>query len=85
MIVQRGLTAPPSFHTDRLRQAPDDHFYQVITHGWGAMFSYSDRVEPTDRWAIISYIRALQFSQNAPLSRLAPEDLEHLPRRGAVQ
>ena len=65
MIVQRGFPAPPSYHTDRLRQAPIQHFYDVITNGYGAMYSYAQRGPSADRWAIIAYIRALQASQDA--------------------
>jgi mono/diheme cytochrome c family protein len=64
MIVQRGFPAPPSYHTDRLRQAPVQHFYDVITQGYGAMYPFADRISPPDRWAIAAYIRALQRSQN---------------------
>jgi mono/diheme cytochrome c family protein len=60
MIVQRGFPRPPSFHEARLVNAPDEHFVDVITHGYGVMYSYSDRVPPADRWAIAAYIRALQ-------------------------
>lgn len=73
MIVRRGFTAPPSYHSDRLRNAPAGHFFDVITHGYGAMYSYADRVDVSDRWAIIAYIRALQKSQHARLSELPPE------------
>lgn len=65
MIVQRGFSPPPSYHTDRLRNAPVGHFFDVITNGFGAMQSYAARVDPQDRWAIIAYIRALQLSRNA--------------------
>lgn len=64
MIVQRGFPAPPSYHTPRLRTAPVGHFYNVITNGYGVMYSYAARVEPDDRWAIAAYIRALQLAQN---------------------
>ena len=70
MIVQRGFSPPPSYHSDRLRDAPVQHFYDVITNGYGAMYSFAERVQPSDRWAIASYIRALQRSQNA-----TPDDL----------
>ena len=60
MVVQRGFPRPPSFHELRLVNAPDEHFVDVITHGYGAMYSYADRVPPADRWAIAAYIRALQ-------------------------
>jgi mono/diheme cytochrome c family protein len=73
MIVQRGLTRPPSFHVPRLIQASDAHFYNVITKGYGAMFSYDDRVMPRQRWEIIAYIRALQAAgqQATPQTRQA--------------
>jgi mono/diheme cytochrome c family protein len=64
MVVQRGFPAPPSYHIDRLRQAPTQHFYDVITHGYGAMYFFAGRVAPADRWAIAAYIRALQLSQH---------------------
>ena len=68
MIVQRGYRRPPSYHIDRLRQAPLGHFFDVITNGFGAMPDYAAQVPPADRWAIIAYIRALQLSQAAPAS-----------------
>jgi mono/diheme cytochrome c family protein len=79
MIVRRGFPAPPSYHTDRLRNAPDSHFYQVISDGYGVMYPYADRIDPHDRWAIVAYIRALQLSQHAPRDRLSPQDLARLP------
>jgi hypothetical protein len=60
MVVQRGFPRPPSFHDPRLIAAPDQHFVNVITNGYGVMYSYADRVPPADRWAITAYIRALQ-------------------------
>jgi mono/diheme cytochrome c family protein len=73
MIVQRGFPTPPSYHIARLRDAPVTHFYDVISNGYGVMYSFSYRIEPVDRWAIIAYIRALQRSQNAKLTDLTPE------------
>jgi mono/diheme cytochrome c family protein len=78
MVVQRGFPAPPSFHTDRLRAAPAQHFYDVITNGHGAMYSYAARVAPADRWAIIAYIRALQASQHEAVASLPPEQRQAL-------
>ncbi len=77
-VVRRGFPAPPSYHQERLRQAPIGHFYDVITNGYGAMYSYAARVNPDDRWAIAAYIRALQLSQNTPRNQLEPEDLKKL-------
>jgi mono/diheme cytochrome c family protein len=78
MIVQRGFPAPPSFHSARLLAAPASHFYDVISHGYGVMYSYADRVDPHDRWAIIAYIRALQLQRHASLAA-APEAEQKLP------
>ncbi|HET6568164.1 MAG TPA: cytochrome c [Rhodothermales bacterium] len=78
MIVQRGFTPPPSFHIERLRAAPAQHLYDVITNGRGRMYSYADRVSPTDRWAIVAYIRALQYSQHANVADLPPSERNKL-------
>jgi mono/diheme cytochrome c family protein len=72
MIVQRGFSPPPSYEEARLIQAPTQHFYDVITNGYGAMYSYAQRVPPADRWAIAAYIRALQLSQHATVADLSP-------------
>jgi mono/diheme cytochrome c family protein len=69
MIAVRGLgqrRTPANYHTARLRAMPDGHFYDVISNGFGVMYSYASRInEPADRWAIVAYIRALQRAQNA--------------------
>jgi mono/diheme cytochrome c family protein len=80
MVVQRGFPPPPSYHSDRLRNAPVGHFFQVITNGYGVMYPFGSRVAPADRWAIISYIRALQFSQHATSNQLEPADQDQLGR-----
>lgn len=78
MIAVRGLSlkrAPASYHTERLRNLPDGHLYDVITNGVGVMYSYASRIQaPEDRWAIVAYIRALQLSQNAPAAVLTDAD-----------
>ncbi|HJY86184.1 MAG TPA: c-type cytochrome [Candidatus Acidoferrales bacterium] len=78
MIPRRGFRHPPSYHQDRLREAPVGHFYDVITNGFGAMPDYAAQVAARDRWAIIGYIRALQLSQHAPARELPPEDRARL-------
>lgn len=78
MIVQRGLKQPPSFHIERLRDAPVGYFFTVITGGFGVMYDYADRIVPEDRWAIIAYIRALQLSQNATLADVPAEERQKL-------
>ena len=82
MVPARGFPHPPSYHSARLRSAPDRHFYDVISHGWGVMYPYAARVAPRDRWAIVAYIRALQLSQNATLDDVPAAEraaLEKMP------
>ena len=82
MAAVRGMKHPPSYHIDRLRQAPNGYFYDVMTNGFGAMYSYSERIPPTDRWAITAYVRALQLSRNAKTTDL-PESLRQKLASGA--
>jgi mono/diheme cytochrome c family protein len=77
MIVQRGFPRPPAYYPiashaiqfpalypreQSLAKAAPGHFYNVITHGYGAMYSYADRIKSDDRWRIAAYVRALQLS-----------------------
>jgi mono/diheme cytochrome c family protein len=78
MIVQRGFRQPPSLHIDRLRGAPAGHFFDVMTHGLGAMPRYGPHIKPNDRWAIVAYIRALQLSQSATVDELPSDDRRQL-------
>jgi mono/diheme cytochrome c family protein len=83
-VARRGFPHPPSYHEQRLRDAPDRHFFDVITHGHGVMYPYGDRVAPEDRWAIVAYIRALQLSQHAPLAQLPAGLRERIARAPAA-
>ncbi|MCC7229311.1 MAG: cytochrome c, partial [Fimbriimonadaceae bacterium] len=80
MIAKRGfaLRRPVgNYHTERLRKMAVGHFYDVITNGYGSMYSYAARVEPRDRWAIVAYIRALQLSQAATSADKAEADAKY--------
>ena len=88
MIVRRGFVPPPSFHIDRLRAAPPGYFVEVITHGFGAMYGYNDRVGPEDRWKVAAYVKTLQLSQGIELAMLPPQDrqrVEQAPATRAVE
>jgi mono/diheme cytochrome c family protein len=79
IVVSRGFKhGPPSYHIDRLREAPVGHFFDVITNGFGAMQDYSDKIVARDRWAIVGYIRALQLSQHATLNEVPSDQLKAL-------
>ena len=77
MIVQRGFPPPVTYHNDGFRQIDGQFFFNTMTQGLGAMYSYADRVSVSDRWAIAAYIRALQLSQYASVAD-APEAKEKL-------
>jgi mono/diheme cytochrome c family protein len=77
MIAARGFAAErviATYHTDRLREMPVGHFFSVITNGYGAMYPFGSRINPKDRWAIASYIKALQVSQGLPEAQLSEEE-----------
>jgi mono/diheme cytochrome c family protein len=78
IIVERGMPRPTSYHDERLRTADDQHFFDVITNGYGAMYSYASRVPPRDRWAIIAYIRALQLARHASIDDVPPDQRARL-------
>ena len=78
-VVKRGFTAPPNFHTDLARSyklrgekmpltdVPPGYIFDVITRGFGAMPEYAAQVPVNDRWAIVAYVRALQYSRSEAL------------------
>jgi mono/diheme cytochrome c family protein len=78
MVVLRGYRQPPTLHSDRLRDAPPGHFFDVITNGWGAMPDYAAQIRAEDRWAIVAYIRALQLSAHAPVADVPPAERSSL-------
>ena len=73
IVVERGMPQPVSFHEQRLREADDQYFFDAITNGYGAMYSYSSRIRARDRWAIVAYLRALQLSQHVAAADLPDE------------
>jgi cytochrome c5 len=85
MVSMRGMKHPPTFQDPRLRQVPNGYLYDVVTNGFGAMLSYSAQIPPSDRWAIIAYVRALQLSRNAPASELPPDVRAKLPGGGSTK
>ncbi len=74
MIVQRGFPRPNSFHSDSVRARPVGYYFDVITNGFGRMYSYAPSIPVEDRWAIVGYIRALQLSQHVPVAQLPEID-----------
>jgi mono/diheme cytochrome c family protein len=65
ILPARGFPRPPSLLDPRIASAPSQHVFDVITNGYGVMYSHADRVAAPDRWAIAAYVRALQRSGGA--------------------
>lgn len=74
----RGMIPPPSFHEARLVKIEDGYIFDVITNGIRNMSSYRHQVPVDDRWAIVSYLRALQTSQSATRADLPEAELQRL-------
>ena len=78
IVVQRGYKQPPSYFDARLRAQPIGYFYDVISHGFGAMPDYAAQIQPQDRWAVAAYIRALQVSRHANVADVPAADRPQL-------
>ncbi|MEO0649047.1 MAG: quinol:electron acceptor oxidoreductase subunit ActD [Planctomycetota bacterium] len=64
--LEQGTWVPPtSLHEPRLLEQPDGQLFNTITNGKGNMKPYGHQVAVEDRWAIVSYVRALQKSRSA--------------------
>jgi len=84
MVVQRGYRQPPSYHVDRLREAPAGHFVDVMTNGFGAMPDYRAQITPDDRWRIVAYIRALQLTRQGTTSDVPAAEMAKLEAADAA-
>jgi mono/diheme cytochrome c family protein len=69
----RGFPPLPSYEDPRLRHMPDGQLFATITHGVRTMPAYGPQIPITDRWAIVSYVRALELSQMAEAKPTQPE------------
>lgn len=72
IVVQRGFSPPPSYHSERLKNIPDGYLFTVMSTGLLRMPQFASRISAEDRWAITQYIRVLQASPTK----------DAVPRRG---
>lgn len=84
MIVERGFTPPPKLFEPKVRDQPIGYYFDVITHGHGAMYGYAARIPTRDRWTIAAFLRALQLSQRADASELTDADRSALDQSGSA-
>jgi mono/diheme cytochrome c family protein len=74
-----GFGKPPSLLADPAKALTDGDIFQIITIGRGKMWPYGYRVKADERWAVISYVRALQLKNGAvKASDLTPADLQQI-------
>ena len=78
IVTQYGLVAVANFHAERIRTMPDGQIFSAITNGKNTMGAYGPQIAVEDRWAIVSYVRALQRSQNATVADLPEEAQKQL-------
>lgn len=74
IVPARGMLPPPSFHEERILKFDEGQIFDVITNGVRNMPPYKYQIPVEDRWAIISYFRTLQRSQNATINDI-PENM----------
>ena len=82
MVIRRQAGFPPATNLldEYSRKMTDGQLYSAILNGKNNMPSYGAQVtDPRDRWAIVAYVRALQFSQNAAMDDVPPEKRAGLP------
>jgi mono/diheme cytochrome c family protein len=51
---------------------PPRKYFEIISWGYGLMPAYGQELPPDERWAIVAYLRALAYSQRAPLAAADP-------------
>lgn len=71
---------PPSLHEPRLRAATRERLFDVATRGYGLMPGQADVLSWRERWAVASYVKALQLSQHVHVADLGPDLRERLER-----
>jgi len=69
---------PTSLLSEQVRERPDGHIFNTITHGIRNMAPYGPQIPAEDRWAIVAYIRALELSRDAALADVPPEERDRL-------
>jgi len=72
MVVRHGMLKPPTFHQDRIRHLPDGQIFATISNGVRTMPAYGPQIPIADRWSIVSYVRALELSQERIAAETKP-------------
>jgi mono/diheme cytochrome c family protein len=74
VALRAPISNMPNFHSDQTVKKNVGEVYGIISNGFGRMPAYSWSVPYEDRWAIASYMKALQLSRRATLDQV-PQDI----------
>lgn len=69
---------PKSLHDPTVLVRDEGHLFNTITNGIRNMGGYASQIDPADRWAIVAYVRTLQFAQAAKADAVPAEKRDAL-------
>lgn len=81
-MAQPTWIPPTNLHTDYLLIQPDGKLYNTITHGIRKMKGYGDQIPAEDRWAIVTYVRALQKTRTGTPEEIPAVEMKELEVKG---
>ena len=73
IVAQRSGWLPGNLHDPRLKNMTDGELFWVITNGRRTMPAYRFQAPEGDRWAIVTYVRALQRTTSATINDVPAE------------
>jgi mono/diheme cytochrome c family protein len=79
ITTKYGMAVIASLHDPRIVRLSDGELFQTVSQGRNLMQGYASTVTPTDRWAILAYVRALQLSRLGEPADLTPQERAQLP------
>ena len=74
---------PKNLHEEAITEQPVGQIFWSISNGIRNMAGYASQIRLEDRWAIVAWVKALQYSQNAPVESVPGADT--LPVRTKVE
>lgn len=79
MELQQGTwVRPTSLHPEPIRQQPIGQLYSTISNGVRKMPGYASQIPVEDRWAIVSYVKALQKTRTATAADVPADVLPNM-------
>ena len=78
IVMDYGWFKPKPYWDDAIVSYKDGELFDTITNGIRTMPSYSQQIKESDRWAIVTYIRALQVSNKMKIQDVPADYKEKL-------